>query len=79
MVTMNISLPGKMKKRVLAQIERGIYANASDYVRDLIRQDIERQSALSAELKKGEASGVSRRRVPEILAAAKRAKLRRNG
>ncbi|MCE9524012.1 MAG: type II toxin-antitoxin system ParD family antitoxin [Alphaproteobacteria bacterium] len=79
MATMNISLPGKMKKRVQAQIERGIFANASDYVRSLIRQDIERQSALADELKKGEASGISRRRVPEILAAAKRAKSRKNG
>lgn len=78
MVTMNISLPDKMKKRVLDKIARGTYANASDYVRDLIRRDIGRQDILVAELKKGEASGLSKRRVPEILAAAKRAKLRKN-
>jgi len=79
MVTMNISLPEKMKKRVLARIADGTYANASDYVRDLIRKDIERQNALVAELKKGEASGLSKRRVPEIFAAAKREKSLRNG
>ena len=80
MATMNVSLPDKMKKRLLAQIERGNYANASDYVRDLIRKDIERQDILVAELKKGEASGLSSRRVPEIFAAAKRAaNSRRNG
>jgi antitoxin ParD1/3/4 len=80
MATMNVSLPDKMKKRLLAQIERGHYANVSDYVRDLIRKDIERQDALVTELKKGEASGLSSRRVPEIFAAAQRAaKARRNG
>jgi antitoxin ParD1/3/4 len=79
MATMNVSLPEHMKKRILAQIERGHYANASDYVRDLIRKDIERRDALEAELRKGEASGVSSRRVPEIFAAAKRrVKARRN-
>jgi antitoxin ParD1/3/4 len=79
MVTMNISLPEKMKKRVLARIERGNYANASDYVRDLIRKDIEHQDTLVAELKRGERSGLSSRRIPEILAAAKRARARKNG
>jgi len=78
MVTMNISLPEKMKKRVRERIARGSYANASDYVRDLIRKDIERQDALVSELKRGERSGLSARRIPEILAAAKRAKTRRN-
>jgi len=72
MVTMNISLPERMKKRVLAQIARGTYANASDYVRDLIRKDIERRDTLTAELKKGEASGISARRIPDILTATKR-------
>ncbi len=78
MVTMNISLPVSMKKRVLSRIARGNYANASDYVRALIRQDIERRDTLVAELRKGEQSGVSRRQVPEILAAATRAQTRKN-
>jgi antitoxin ParD1/3/4 len=73
---MNVSLPEKMKKRVLARIATGNYANASDYVRDLIRQDIERRDTLVAELRKGERSGISKRQVPEILAAAKRARPR---
>ena len=42
MATMNISLPDPMKDWVNAQTESGRYANASDYVRDLIRQDQER-------------------------------------
>lgn len=41
MATMNISLPDPMKQRVEAQAETGRYSNASDYVRDL-RRDQER-------------------------------------
>lgn len=74
MVSMNISLPDKMKKRVQQQVAQGTYANASEYLRDLIRQDMNRQNALIVELKKGEASGVSKRRIPEIAAAARRSK-----
>lgn len=76
MATMNISLPEKMRKRVLAQTSNGIYANASDYVRDLIRKDIERRDLLVAELKRGEASGISKRQIPEIIAAVKRVRQR---
>ncbi len=79
MATMNVSLPEKMKKRVRARIATGNYANASDYVRDLIRQDIERRDTLVGELRKGERSGVSKRQVPDILAAAKRARSRNDG
>lgn len=39
MATMNISLPDPMKAWVEAQSADGKYANSSDYVRDLIRQD----------------------------------------
>ena len=39
MATMNISLPDPMRDWVNARIESGLYANNSDYVRDLIRQD----------------------------------------
>lgn len=79
MVTMNVSLPEKMKKRVQERIARGNYANASDYVRDLIRKDIESRDTLIAALRKGEASGASKRGVPAILAAAKRARARKRG
>ena len=37
--TMNVSVPDPIKDWVEAQACRGRYANASDYVRDLIRQD----------------------------------------
>lgn len=48
MATMNVSLPDSMKSWVEAQSERGQYSNASDYVRDLIRKDQERKSAIQA-------------------------------
>jgi antitoxin ParD1/3/4 len=47
MATMNISLPEKMKKWVEAQVEKGTYANSSDYVRDTIRKDIEKRQAIA--------------------------------
>ncbi|TIT69611.1 MAG: type II toxin-antitoxin system ParD family antitoxin, partial [Mesorhizobium sp.] len=48
MATMNISLPDPMKAWVEAQTETGRYANASDYVRDLIRKDQERNDKIAA-------------------------------
>ena len=42
MATMNVSLPDTLKDWVEAQAETGRYANASDYVRDLIRKDQDR-------------------------------------
>ena len=60
MATMNISLPEKMKEWVEFQVESDKFSNASEYLRDLIRRDKERQTAIAeirAELAKGEASG----------------------
>lgn len=47
MATMNVSLPDRMKAWVEAQANQGQYSNASDYVRDLIRKDQERQTAIA--------------------------------
>jgi len=47
MATMNVSLPDQMKEWVESQTRSGRYSNASDYVRDLIRRDQERQKALA--------------------------------
>ena len=46
MATMNISVPDPMKDWVQSQVNTGTYANTSDYVRDLIRQDQEYRSKL---------------------------------
>jgi len=63
MATMNVSLPDPMKTWVEAQAKDGRYSNASDYVRDLIRRDQDRQQAI-AELQQrvdeGIASGPAR-------------------
>ena len=48
MATMNISLPEPMKAWVERQADGGRYGNASDYVRDLIRKDQERKTAIEA-------------------------------
>jgi antitoxin ParD1/3/4 len=48
MATMNVSLPDPMKIWVESQATEGRYSNTSDYVRDLIRKDQERQSAIKA-------------------------------
>lgn len=60
MATMNVSLPDAMKEWVEARAASGEYANASDYVRDLIRHDRERRQAIdeiNAEIQKGLDSG----------------------
>lgn len=46
MATMNVSLPAPMKAWVETQTSEGRYSNASDYVRDLIRKDQERHTAI---------------------------------
>ena len=46
MATMNVSLPDAMKAWVEDRTRDGRYGNASDYVRDLIRRDQERQNAI---------------------------------
>ena len=59
MATMNVSLPGPMKEWVEGKTTEGRYSNASDYVRDLIRRDQEREQDID-DLKKliaGEGAG----------------------
>ncbi len=43
MVTMNISLPQQMKKRVDSRVEEGEFGSASGYVRALIRRDLAKE------------------------------------
>lgn len=59
MATMNISLPDPMKAWVEECVHSGRYANASDYVRDLIRQDHAKLQQLRQALIEGENSGPS--------------------
>ncbi|MEC7727034.1 MAG: type II toxin-antitoxin system ParD family antitoxin [Pseudomonadota bacterium] len=74
MATMNISLPDSMKSWAEQQAESGRYSNTSDYVRDLIRKDQDRQQKidhLQALVSEGVASGVGLRSMDELRTAAK--------
>lgn len=74
MATMNVSLPDQMKAWVETQADSGRYGNASDYVRDLIRRDQERQEKI-AEFQRlvdeGRASGIGTRTLNEIRQTAR--------
>lgn len=75
MATMNISLPDQMKTWVEEQAEGGRYANASDYVRDLIRRDQERSekiAAMQTHIDRALAGGMSDMTMSEVLDAARK-------
>ncbi len=72
MVTMNISLPDSMRTWVEAQLATGLYANNSDYIRDLIRKDQQRaeklailQQAVTAGLDRGDAGALDMQAVKQ--------------
>jgi antitoxin ParD1/3/4 len=72
MPSLTISVPDALREWVDSRVEAGTYADAGDYLRDLIRHDQAESAendALAAALAEGEASGVSDRQVPEILDA----------
>ena len=74
MATMNISLPDQMKRWVEEQVATGRYANASDYVRDLVRKDqlhIDAIAKLQKVVDDALASGISDKSVDEIFADAR--------
>ena len=53
MATMNISLPDAMKAFVEDQVATGAYANASDFIRDAVRDRMWSRNALIAALEEG--------------------------
>ena len=65
-------MPKTMREWINSQIEAGEYANASDYIRDLIRHDQRQRDKLRLALIEGEKSGISRRSVTDISRSAKR-------
>ena len=74
MTTMNVSLPTPMKAWVESQVKSGLYGNASDYVRDLIRKDQQAQKkikALQSAITQGIESGISDRSMLDILNEAR--------
>lgn len=73
MATMNISLPDELRAYVGAQVATGCFANASDFVRHLIRHDLEDGRGRLRELiAEGERSGISELSFDEIIAKAKK-------
>ncbi len=77
MATMNISLPDDLKSYVEAQVRTGLYANASDFVRDAIRDRRDAIKRLDDLVQEGIDSGWSDLSFDEIIAQAKeRAKSR---
>jgi antitoxin ParD1/3/4 len=78
---MNVSLPDQMREWVDARAKSGRYGNASDYIRDLIRHDQEREAKIvnmQMLVDEARASGLSERTVEDVISAA-RAKARGNG
>ena len=67
MATMNISLPDQMREFVEAQVKSGRYANASDYMRDLIRHNQQEREWLRQAILEGEMSGVAEGTLDEIF------------
>jgi antitoxin ParD1/3/4 len=71
---MNVSLPEAMKRWVEDQSKTGRFSNSSDYVRDLIRRDQERQARI-AHLQKivdeGLDSGISALTMSDIRKSAR--------
>ncbi len=74
MATLNISLPDEMREWIESQVASGRYANASDYIRDLIRNNQATTDVIRLALIEGEQSGESDRTVSEIIAAEKKRK-----
>lgn len=71
MKTLNVSLTGPLREWIDAQVDSGEYANASDYIRDLIRHDQTQRDALRLALIEGEQSGISKRKVGKIIQSTK--------
>lgn len=72
--TMNVSLPEEMKRWVENQTRTGRFGNSSDYVRELIRRDQERQANVAhmqQMLDEGLQSGVSELTMTDLRKSAR--------
>ena len=68
--SMNVSLPDGLKEYVKERVAEGDYSTPSDFVRDLIRADMQRRGRQKLEqmLLEGIASGEAEDVTPEYLA-----------
>jgi antitoxin ParD1/3/4 len=67
MATLNISIPDEMRAWIDSQVKSGRYANASDYIRDLIRENLTRHDLINLALIEGEKSGESTLSIQDII------------
>ncbi len=72
MATLNISLPNEMRHWIDLQVTSGHFANASDYIRDLIRHNQSEKEIIRMALIEGEMSGESSLTVVEIIKEQKK-------
>ena len=72
MASLNISLPAPLREWIESQVKGGRYGNASEYVRELIRRDQERQAQQRLEqvllegVKSGKASPLTKQDWAEL-------------
>ena len=81
MAKLTISMPDAMSEYVARRVESGQYGNVSEFFRDLVRQEREKQEVLAAlreRLDRAESSGISKRQIPDIMADVE-ARMRANG
>lgn len=71
MAQLNVSIPSALKAWIDTRVDQGRYSSASDYIRDLVRRDQDREPEDAAWLQKmldeGEASGVLDRDPYQVL------------
>jgi antitoxin ParD1/3/4 len=75
MAQMNISIPEKLKGWAESRVADGRYSSTSDYVRDLVRRDQENEEKLrrlKAAIDEGRRSGISKRKIEDIIAEGRR-------
>lgn len=78
-VRKTITLTDAQDDWIKSQVTNGDFTNDSEYFRDLIRRDQEKERALKAAIDEGVASGPSPRRLDEIWADAEARYLASNG
>lgn len=71
MATLNISIPDEMRQWIDSQVGSGRYANASDYIRDLIRDNLTRNDLIKMALIEGEQRGESSLSIQDIIQSEK--------
>lgn len=71
MSSITIPVPDRLRDWIARRVASGEYGSAKEYLFDLIERDlsdVERRDELVEALRRGEESGISQRRVMDILA-----------